>query len=643
MDLKTELDQWDKVASIFGGLVLVISIVWNVLVRTVGPLRESRERRLQWRKHIQAIGRRAAVLPGEGLAKGETNALLSKTYVQLAVKSTALEKASRSPVAPSTHEFVSGDIWQLLRSRPETVLFVLGRPGVGKTTLIHHVAGELADLGGHRAVRVFRAWWRGRPDVGPFWIRLRDFVSDPDMIAALDRELWEPAAPSIVLVDGLDEVPDAQRPAVAAWITKRASAGGRRWVVTLRPEGFEMLGVDCCYLEVQPLDLPRIEALVKAHFGDDPAKALTLIADIRRRETYYQFARNPLLLRMMVDLHRSGNSAETRVEMYRKILLSVLDQRMRDKHGQVTMDGEQLLKVLGKVAWEMGERLEVTEDELRKMIDRHTRAPVEEQVRAAFHFFPGDKHRREFAHRSFQEYLAATEVSEVDPRDLFDRRTATKGKGSFWDETVRFYALLSPERFGRVFAHCQTAADPDLMIACGLEIPASEKWQVPRTKFTAWLNGQLNDPLGWRAAAEARLSVRLRSLEPRGGDAVADTSLVTHAELQLFLDTDTHGEHAPPHWTVPHFPAGTGAAPALGVSSRCAEAFGEWVSERDKAARYAVPAGPDEQSPMAESGSYWCRSEQGYSCWPLPATHDSARDALGRLAGLWPFRGQALA
>ena len=171
------------------------------------------------------------------------------------------------------------------------------------------------------------------------------------MIAALDRELWEPAAPSIVLVDGLDEVPDAQRPAVAAWITKRASAGGRRWVVTLRPEGFEMLGVDCCYLEVQPLDLPRIEALVKAHFGDDPAKALTLIADIRRRETYYQFARNPLLLRMMVDLHRSGNSAETRVEMYRKILLSVLDQRMRDKHGQVTMDGEQLLEVLGKVAW----------------------------------------------------------------------------------------------------------------------------------------------------------------------------------------------------------------------------------------------------------------------------------------------------
>ena len=167
MDLKTELDQWDKVASIFGGLVLVISIAWNVMVRTVGPLRESRERRLQWRKHIQAIGRLAAVLPGEGLAKGETNALLSKTYVQLAVKSTALEKASRSPVAPSTEEFVSGDIWQLLRSRPETVLFVLGRPGVGKTTLIHHVAGELADLGGHRAVRVFRAWWRGRPDA-PF-------------------------------------------------------------------------------------------------------------------------------------------------------------------------------------------------------------------------------------------------------------------------------------------------------------------------------------------------------------------------------------------------------------------------------------------------------------------------------------------
>lgn len=623
-------DHWDKVASVVTGLITVAGLAWAFFKRLWPRIPVEASDRERWYKHLDAVADQARIEPSEGLEAGVTNAILAKTYVQLAVTLTKPEEVKSNPVPLATEDAIGVDIWELLRSRTEKVLFVLGKPGVGKTTLIHHMAAELTGLGRRGVARWIRARWRDRPNAGPFWIRLRDFVSKPDIVAALDAELWQPPAPYIVLVDGLDEVPGAQRHIVASWIAKRAGETDARWIVTSRPEGFEKLHVACCHLEVQPLDMSRIGALVRAHFQGEPEKAESLLDQIRRRETYYRFARNPLLLRMMVDLHRSGESAETRVELYRKILLAVLDRRQREKGVSPAIPGEDLLTVLGKVAWEMGDRLEVPEEELRRLIGRHTQARVDEWVQAAFHFFPGDTRRREFAHRSFQEYLAATAVPGGSAGTLLGRLEAHAGDGSFWNETTRFHAALSPERFRDVFDRCQ-AKHTTLLIACGLDIPSGSEWDAERARFNGWLEARLNDPDGWREAAKARLAVRLRSMEPRGDDAVEDTSLITNAELQLFLETEGGKKYIPVHWRVPRFPTGSGSLPALGVSFGCADALSSWLSEGDPHFRYALPSS-DSAMARTNPGSFWSEGVGEIACAPQPAAADAARTALVRLA-----------
>ena len=96
-------------------------------------------------------------------------------------------------------------------------------------------------------------------------------------------------------------------------------------------------------------------------------------------------------------------------------------------------------------------------------------------------------------------------------------------------------------------------------------------------------------------------------------DRYIDTSLITHAEYQLFLD-EQRGQgryYQPDHWRTYQFPAGQAHTPVLGVRPSDAEAFCQWLSQREADDwRYRLPYARELSADLqAANGCYWAQTD----------------------------------
>jgi hypothetical protein len=96
-----------------------------------------------------------------------------------------------------------------------------------------------------------------------------------------------------------------------------------------------------------------------------------------------------------------------------------------------------------------------------------------------------------------------------------------------------------------------------------------------------WEGVESNDPKRRRLASEVLLDLRLRNLLKVDDTLYIDTSYVTCAEYQLFLDDkEAEGESfRPDHWSEPHY-GGIGSQPVVGLRYGDADAFCRWLSAR---------------------------------------------------------------
>src|SRR5207249_426249 len=113
-----------------------------------------------------------------------------------------------------------------------------------------------------------------------------------------------------------------------------------------------------------------------------------------------------------------------------------------------------------------------------------------------------------------------------------------------------------------------------------------------------------------RHAAQALLLRRLTNLRRESDVLSVDTSLITHAEYQLFLDEkQAVGEYyQPDHWADYQFPPGQGQKPVVGVRPNDAVAFCEWLTERQRDEwKYRLPLSGESFSAesLAERVCYW--------------------------------------
>lgn len=352
----------------------------------------------------------------------------------------------------------SGPIDQLLTTARKII--VLGQAGSGKSTLLQWLAVRSAS---HDFPPQLSHWNK----TIPFFIRLRERVNKdfpkPEEFPGLIAPTIAGGMPrgwvheqldngrAVVLIDGVDELPSTQRPAMLEHLQQLVSNYPHaRYIVTSRPaavkeelwpEWKEWIKQES-FVEtsLQPMSQSHIEsfidqwheALAKTITEEDELTALkplpeNLKRQLRQRPPLRRLADNPLLCAMICALHRERheNLPAERIELYKGCVDMLLSRRDTGRKIDIKTDypdlsdQQKLVFAQSFAYWLMkngysdveqaeadshfeGKRAEmnlsdgVTGEGVRRLLmDRANllREPIAQRV--------------DFTHRTFQEYLAA--------------------------------------------------------------------------------------------------------------------------------------------------------------------------------------------------------------------------------------------
>ncbi|MYT69804.1 MULTISPECIES: NACHT domain-containing protein [unclassified Streptomyces] len=306
-----------------------------------------------------------------------------------------------------------------------------GEAGSGKTTLIQWLAVTAAD-------RV------------PFVLPLRTLVrtaalpAPADFLSSVGCPLTAPGGwaervlgtgRALVLVDGLDEIPAADRHRVRDWVTSLIGAyAGNRWLLTSRPTAVRADWLaDSGFREVL---LPPMRGADVATFvrrwhtaADAGAYEGALLDALRTKRDLARLATNPLMCGLICALHRErrGYLPTGRKELYDAALSMLLTRRDRERGmAGVDLGEEAQLELLQHLAYALflGGRTEMSRDAAEAALERRlpsvaSASPLGDApavlsallLRSGLLRQPADG-VVDFVHRTFQDYLAARHAVE---------------------------------------------------------------------------------------------------------------------------------------------------------------------------------------------------------------------------------------
>ncbi|MGG8409781.1 NACHT domain-containing protein, partial [Streptomyces sp. 12297] len=326
-----------------------------------------------------------------------------------------------------------------------------GEAGSGKTTLVQWLAVSTARPEPDGRMSYVR-------DRIPYVLPLRtlarhgalpapggflDAVGSP--LAGARPDGWETrvldAGRALVLVDGLDEIPEPERDATREWLSGLIAAyPGNRWLVTTRPSAVRedwLTDEDFAELALAPMAgrdvaafIGRWHAAAVTGRPDEDAALPDLEArlrqSVRRTSDLARLATNPLMCGLICALHRDrhGFLPLGRHSLYAAALSMLLTRRDRERRVHMTAElaEEPQLQLLQRLAYWLirNGRTEMDRDRAEALIAEalpsvHQAQVVFGDARAAFTYFlarsgllrepvPGTV---EFVHRTFQDYLGA--------------------------------------------------------------------------------------------------------------------------------------------------------------------------------------------------------------------------------------------
>jgi len=381
-------------------------------------------------------------------------------------------------------------IWDFLCKVKEEPAYrqmaILAWGGYGKTTLLKHIAFSYAE-GNYRKYRapklvpvlLYLRKWRKilSPDDRP---SLPDLITQhhiPDLPGGKTLKVppnWAAnlleSGRALVMLDGFDEVADHERKAVSEWISAQMRQYSESvFLLSSRPGGYE------CYtgekprtaLFVQAFNQDQRQRFVQqwylcqeryARGGRDTAdvqqqanrSAADLLEQIDRRQELEDMAKNPLILNMIATFHRTNPSAELprrRAELYQEICTLQLRNRPNARNIELLLGADEQQIVLQGLALELMQRQleQISEQELLPLLAQHLakqdetvqpRDFLEQIVQVSELLVEREPEEYEFAHLSFQEYLAAAEVKRLRQEDLLYPYL----NEPFWRSTIRLYA-----------------------------------------------------------------------------------------------------------------------------------------------------------------------------------------------------------
>jgi len=585
---------------------------------------------------------------------------LERVFVDLLIHPLPPHQANTDPIRLPEALQGAHSIWEYL-SNPMLAnphLVILGAPGSGKTTLLKHLALTLAQPKKSRR--------RLTSHFFPILLFLRDhaqtIADQPNfsLAEAVEEHIqrkWQQTIPSswihrslergkcLILLDGLDEVANnSTRRKVVDWVGRQLVAyGHNHFVLTSRPYGYRENPLDgVTVLDVQPFTPDQIERFIQNWYlanelkswGKDDASVhmqaregtQDLLKRLHQAPALLSLAVNPLLLTMIATVHRyRGSLPGKRVDLYAEICEVFLGKRHEARGIIDELSPTQKRLVLQPLAYSMMQQgtREISYEEALKVIEPalmqvNTQMQTADFLRlienASGLLLEKKPGLYGFAHLTFQEYLTAVHIKE----DGVEHVLTDQVTNSWWHETIRLYCAQADAT--AVIQACLAGSPPSVETLV-LAYECDEEKLKLQPQIQAQLNAILKtgiedaDPERRRVIAEVLLTRRLRQMIPLQQEAYIDTSLITCAEYQVFLDEQRAQNlyHQPDHWTTFSVPKGSGSTPVLGVRHSDAKAFCEWLTARDREGwRYRLPRTGEERP--VEERELWkgLNAETGY-------------------------------
>ncbi|MCA6092343.1 NACHT domain-containing protein [Streptomyces sp. SCA3-4] len=434
----------------------------------------------RYAKAVKARYSRMEVFGLDDLGTNENSWDLDTAYLSLEALAPGVHGQESAYLRPERQR-----IEEVLASRPRSVL--RGEAGAGKTTLVWWLAS-------HAVCRTMPRELKALDGLIPFVIPMRSLTAQgittptPAQLPTI-AQLQVDEAPSgwagrvleagraLLLVDGLDELPQAERGPARRWLADLLRMyPDTRCLVTVRPlavknswlasEGFEEL-------QLLPMSNNDIQSFVAAWhkaarlecdgYADElraerERTRLTglerdLSQEFRRNAGLRDLARTPLLCAVICALHRrrSGLLPRTRWHLYEAALAMLLGNR--DAYRRVgspegiALDVEDSQQLLQRIAvWLVRNgRAELSHEQAVRQLESAMRGlrkvreqGTAEQILTHLLNRSGLLQERavdslQFIHRTFQDYLAAKEFQDSDSLyELLSHATEEQ-----WQDVIR--------------------------------------------------------------------------------------------------------------------------------------------------------------------------------------------------------------
>jgi hypothetical protein len=395
-------------------------------------------------------------------------------------------------------------VWDLLKQAQHEPTYrqlaIVAWGGFGKTTLLKHLAYVFGSQQ-HRdydvpfwvpfllPLRAYRKVFAGTPNLS-----LPDLIMHyhVESLAELNPKLhnlpgrWAEdlliQGKALVMFDGFDEVPEAERHTLSRWIHRQMRRFDRTvFILASRPKAYTESFTEPLRTKiwVRPFNAQQQTQFVQQWYAsqerlargglDSPEvereakrSAQNLLSQIHnpQRPELADLAKNPLLLNLLVTYHRSNPSVELprqRAELYQDIVTLQLRKRPEARDVELLLTPADRQKVLQFVALEMmqaplrlipeADLIALTATALQKQGHTLSAATfINQMIDVSELIVRQGLEGCEFAHLSFQEFLAAAQVKDLQQESLLYPHLQNANADSddedraWWRQTILLYA-----------------------------------------------------------------------------------------------------------------------------------------------------------------------------------------------------------